>query len=121
MPEATIAALNILGSNVQTLIAGGLDRGVLYKKLGERIQKSSIKTLILFPETGVKIFKAVGNPTFKHIFVDAMQEALDAAFQNTENGKICLLSPAASSFNLFKDYEDRGNQFIKYAKEGPRS
>ncbi|MCP6726673.1 MAG: UDP-N-acetylmuramoyl-L-alanine--D-glutamate ligase [Patescibacteria group bacterium] len=121
IPEATIAALDILGKDVQTLIAGGLDRGISYEKLGKRIQNSKIKTLILFPETGKKILQAIDNPAFKHIFVDTMQEALNAAFVETENGKICLLSPASSSFNLFKDYEDRGNQFIKYAKEDPLS
>lgn len=121
IPEATIAALDILGKDVQTLIAGGLDRGISYEKLGKRIQNSEIKTLILFPETGKKILQAINNPAFKHIFVDTMQEALNAAFVETENGKICLLSPASSSFNLFKDYEDRGNQFIKYAKEDPLS
>ncbi|HEA84535.1 MAG TPA: UDP-N-acetylmuramoyl-L-alanine--D-glutamate ligase [Candidatus Wildermuthbacteria bacterium] len=121
IPEATIAALDILGDDVQTLIAGGLDRGVSYKILGQRIQDSNIKTLILFPETGEKILEATNNSELNHVFVNTMQKALDAAFSATEKGRICLLSPASSSFNLFKDYEDRGNQFIMYAKKGSRS
>ncbi len=121
IPQATIAALDILGNDVQTLIAGGLDRGVSYKILGEKIQKSKIETLILFPETGEKILKAINNTELKHLFVSTMKEALDAAFKSTGEGRICLLSPASASFNLFKDYEDRGNQFIMYAKKGSRS
>ncbi|HEB13513.1 MAG TPA: UDP-N-acetylmuramoyl-L-alanine--D-glutamate ligase [candidate division CPR3 bacterium] len=120
IPEATIAALDILGEDVQTLIAGGLDRGVSYEELGKRIQESNIETLILFKDTGDKILRAVNN-NIKHIFVDSMEEAVENAFKATNNGRICLLSPASSSFNLFKDYEDRGNQFIKYAKEDPLS
>src|SRR3989338_7348318 len=69
--EATIAALDFLGSKVHTLIAGGYDRGLTFEKLGKKIGESSIKTLILFPTTGEKIWKEVlhfapGKPSLCH-------------------------------------------------------
>jgi len=117
IPQATIGALNALGKNVETLIAGGYDRGLDYSVLGEVIAKSNIKTLILFPETGTKIWDAVckypQNPPRK-IDVNNMKDAVEKAFKVTEPGKIALLSPASTSFNLFRDYEDRGNQFKEF-------
>lgn len=120
IPEATIVALDTLGSDVETLIAGGHDRGVDYKLLGERIAESNIKTLILFPITGEKILEAIRHhrstklTTFS---VNNMKEAVNIAYQNTDPGKICLMSPASSSLNLFKDYRDRAEQYINAIKE----
>ncbi|MDP4007126.1 MAG: UDP-N-acetylmuramoyl-L-alanine--D-glutamate ligase [bacterium] len=113
IPEATIAALDALGSNVHTLIAGGYDRGLDMKKLGERIKKSEIKTLILFPTTGAKILQSMKNPP-QSFFAKDMKQAVRLAYLHTPKKKICLLSPAASSFNMFKDYKDRGEQFKKW-------
>ncbi|MBI3109911.1 UDP-N-acetylmuramoyl-L-alanine--D-glutamate ligase [Candidatus Daviesbacteria bacterium] len=111
-PHATIYGLKILGEDVQTLIAGGFDRGVDYSVLGPAIAKSKIKTLILFPDTGEKIRKSV-KKDIKFFNAHSMEVAVKLAFKNTDKGKICLMSPASASFNLFKDYEDRGNQFKK--------
>ena len=116
IPEATIEALNVLGNNVATLVAGGYDRNVSMAGLARRIEKSKIETLILFPETGTKILHSVKKKP-KNVFqVESMKEASRLCYKHTPKGKICLLSPAASSFNLFKDYEDRGNQFKKFVK-----
>lgn len=114
-PHATIYGLKLLGRDVETLIAGGFDRGVDYSILGPAIAKSKIKTLILFPNTGAKIEKAVREANGKQQIFNAknMKEAVKLAFEKTSKGKICLLSPASASFNMFKDYEDRGNQFKK--------
>ena len=116
IPEATCAALDILGSKVHTLIAGGYDRGLTFKKLGKRVGESNIKTLILFPTTGEKILASVKNPP-QSFFANTMEEAIRLAYNHTSRGKICLLSPAASSFNMFKDYKDRGEQFKELARK----
>lgn len=120
IPQATLEALSALGKNVQTLIAGGYDRGIDYGILGKAIVKSQIKNLILFPTTGKKIWQAARNSDkslesrVKKFDVDNMKDAVDLAFKNTDPGKIVLLSPASTSFNLFRDYEDRGNQFKEF-------
>ncbi|MDP2649630.1 MAG: UDP-N-acetylmuramoyl-L-alanine--D-glutamate ligase, partial [bacterium] len=99
IPQASIEALSALGKNVETLIAGGFDRGLDYSVLGQAIAKSKIKTLILFPDTGVKIWDAVGKYSRKlpnKFDVDDMGEAVKIAYGQTEPGKICLLSPAST-------------------------
>ena len=119
IPEATIHALKVLGHDVTTLIAGGYDRGLKFAKLGTAIKNSQLKSLILFPETGEKIWRALDKKTKSHIKkyrVPSMEKAVKIAFKVTPKEKICLLSPASASFGLFKDYEERGTLFKKLIK-----
>lgn len=119
IPEATIAAIDTL--HPATLIAGGHDRHQDYSHLAQKIVESKIKTLILFPATGPRIWQKVQ----KHLEggrmdsfqVAGMEEAVKLAFTHTPSGSICLLSPAAPSFTLFKDYRDEHDQYKKYLEE----
>src|SRR5262249_53785957 len=119
IPQATVNALVGLGEHVATLIAGGYDRGVSYAPLGQAIAErtGSLRALILFPTTGEKILRSLeealppGAEMPLHFFAASMEEAVDFAYRHTPPGKICLLSPASSSFNMFKDYQDRGERF----------
>jgi UDP-N-acetylmuramoyl-L-alanine---L-glutamate ligase len=119
IPQATIEALKTL-DRVETLIAGGFDRGIDYSPLGSAISDSSIKNLILFPITGEKIWQAVSDAKKdnlpKKFEVSTMEEAVKVAFEETSSGKTCLLSPASSSFNMFKDYAERGEKFKEAIK-----
>lgn len=115
IPEALAHALVALGDDVETVIAGGYDRGVSIDPVGPALAASKVKTLILFPTTGEKIFEAAvrAAPHKEYLRVDAhsMQEAVEAAYKHTSPGKICVMSPAASSFSLFRDYRERGEAF----------
>ncbi|MEK7503380.1 MAG: Mur ligase family protein [Patescibacteria group bacterium] len=124
IPETAIEALDFLGEKVETLILGGFDRGLDFKKLAQRIKKSQVKTLILFPTTGERIFKLLRGlrlpsvrEQFSYYFVKDMKTAVKLAYQHTEKGKICLMSPASPSFGIFKDYAERGEMFKKFVKE----
>lgn len=120
IPEATIAALETLRPNVSTLIAGGYDRGIDFGQLSKKIVEEKIQTLILFPTTGKIILNGIKKQKGyvpKHFFVKNMKDAVWNAAKNTSKGKICLMSPASSSFNLFKNYQDRGEQFRAEVKK----
>jgi len=120
IPETTIEAMDFLGEKVQTLILGGFDRGLNFKKLAQRIKKSQVKTLILFPTTGKRIWQAMteaGPQTIKHFFVKDMETTVKLAYQHTNKDKICLMSPASPSFGIFKDYAERGEMFKKFVKK----
>ncbi|MBI4123177.1 MAG: UDP-N-acetylmuramoyl-L-alanine--D-glutamate ligase [Parcubacteria group bacterium] len=117
-PAATYAALKKL--HPHTLIAGGLDRGLSYRELAHEIEKSSVRLLILFPDTGKKILRDV-RKNISHCIASDMKEAVRLSYAHTPKGNICLLSPASASFNMFRDFKDRGDQFkryvMKYAKK----
>jgi len=120
IPQTAIEAMDFLGNSVQTLILGGFDRGLDFKNLAQRIKKSQVKTLILFPTTGQRIWQnmiEVGPQSIKHWFVKDMKTAVKLAYQHTEKGKICLMSPASPSFGVFKDYAERGEMFKKFVKK----
>ena len=121
--QSAIAALDALGPNVETILLGGFDRRLTFKNLAKKILSSNLKTLILFPTTGQKIWDEIkkqskdGKNLPQSFFVDNMSDAVKLAYENTQKEKICLMSCASTSFSLFRDYQEKGNLFKKYAKE----
>jgi UDP-N-acetylmuramoylalanine--D-glutamate ligase len=117
IPAAAIEGIEAFDGQVETLIAGGHDRGSDYKELGEYLVKSGVSNLILFGPAGKRIWEEViaagGEQKLKKFEVTTMSQAVLFASEETTPGKICLLSPAAASFGEFKDYKDRGEQFKK--------
>jgi len=120
VPQAVEAALEALENNkVKTLILGGYDRGSIdFASLAKKILESKIRTLIfLSPGTAEIIWQKILSLKTKKrsspeaFFVSSMKEAVKIAYQKTKKGEICLLSPASPSFNLFRDYKERGNLF----------
>jgi len=115
-PEPTIAAIETLG-DVDTLFLGGTDRGLTYKKLADALRQSSIRNLVLFPDTGDAMFaqiqQACGNRAFNVLRTSSMKEAVVFAYQHTEKGKSCLLSCAAPSYTLWKNFEEKGEEFVR--------
>ncbi|MFH0791707.1 MAG: UDP-N-acetylmuramoyl-L-alanine--D-glutamate ligase [bacterium] len=122
VPEATISAIDVFDPKIGTLITGGFDRGVSYNALAKRIIDSQIKNIAFFSTTGKIIWDQIRKLNHKHqkfniLFTDSMKEAVSFGYQNTETKTICLMSCASASFNLFKDYQARGNAFKKYVKK----
>lgn len=110
IPMATMEAVKAL-KDVDTLIIGGMDRGIDYSEFIDYLNKSDIKNIICMPKTGHDIAQKL-NDDRKHV-VETLEEAVDTAKKVTEKGKICLLSPAAASYGFFKNFEEKGNLFKK--------
>ena len=110
-PETTMAALDAL-ENVTTLILGGQDRGSDFAELGKRIAVSSVENIILMGESAPRIKKALEDAKAKQHILEArdMADAVKAAKEHTQKG-VCLLSPASPSYDMFKDFEERGDVF----------
>lgn len=110
--EATIAALKSI-TDVDTLIIGGLDRGIDYEPLVDFINSSDVQNIILLPDTGERIKAIFGTDTSKKLYlVYNMEEAIRVSKEVTKRNKSCLLSPAAASYNSYKNFDDRGNHYI---------
>ena len=112
-PESTIAALDALWDGVETIFLWWTDRGYDYKELAEKIILLKIKNVVLFPDTGRQIKKLLHVP-MNILEADSMEQAVAFAFKNTSSGKICLLSTAAPSYSLWKNFENKWNEFKKY-------
>ena len=111
IPVATINCINTL-INVDTLICGGMDRGVPQDELIDFLKKSKVNNIICMPETGNIIYEKLNE--FKNCYkADLIEEAVKIAKMVTEKEKICVLSPAASSYNNFKNFEEKGKLYKK--------
>jgi UDP-N-acetylmuramoylalanine--D-glutamate ligase len=105
-------------TNISTLILGGLDRGQDFTTLAKKIISKKIGNIIIFPENDKKIADSIKKTKGKKpkiFFVKNMKEAAGIAYQETKDGA-CVLSPASASYNLFKDFKDRGERFKKYIR-----
>lgn len=121
-PETTIKAIKALKEkNLQTLIVGGVSKGGDYTPLAKEIIKSKIRTLILLPNIGVEIGNLVKKIRSKYkpgmAKVRNMKAAIDKAYKLTQSGEAVVLSPAGASFDQYKDYADKGEDFKKWVKK----
>lgn len=112
-PESAIAAIKAL-ENVDTIILGGVDRGYDFSKLEMTLREYGVRNLILFPNSGNQM--VVNEVGFNILRTSNMDEAVTFAFKYTAGGKSCVLSPAAPSYNLYKNFEERGAVFIQAVK-----
>ncbi len=118
IPEATIEAVKTLG-RVDTLILGGKDRGINYNGLVDYLKAHTVPTIVLVGGVGSRLkalFGEMGEADFQLIQIGNFQELADVIRSNTPEGGVCLLSPAASSYDMFKNFEERGRVFKKIAE-----
>jgi UDP-N-acetylmuramoylalanine--D-glutamate ligase len=93
-------------------IVGGVDKGNDYNELMSMVREK-VKAIICLGVDNKKIIDVFGNVVDIMVEVDNMDDAVKMAQRLTEKGDTVLLSPACASFDLFENYEDRGNQFKK--------
>lgn len=113
-PASTIAGLNAFDENI-ILLAGGSDKGLDYKEIGEVIAKK-VGTLILTGPTAQKIEEATKQALSEEknieiIHTNNLEESVKVAKEKAKEGDIVLLSPASASFDAFKNFEERGKYF----------
>ncbi len=98
------------------LVLGGTDKGNDYKLLAELV-KEKVKAIICMGLDNKKILEAFKDMVPVIIETDSAKKAVNASFRCAAKGDVVLLSPACASFDLFKNYEDRGKQFKEAVKE----
>ncbi len=116
-PSRTIAGLNSFDKKI-VLIAGGYDKNLDYSPLAKPILEK-VSKLVLFGNTTTKIYDAVVKeltkqdptavfPIYKH---KSLEQVVNRAYKIAEPGEIVLFSPASASFDMFKNFEERGEKF----------
>ena len=109
-PDATISAIDAMKGKI-ILIAGGRDKGIDYGNLIMKV-KEKVRYLILIGEAKKKIALKAKDLNYNYIiYADTLEEAVDLANSYSNVGDNVLLSPACSSFDMFKNYEERGKKF----------
>jgi UDP-N-acetylmuramoylalanine--D-glutamate ligase len=91
-------------------VVGGIDKGNDYSELYELV-RSKVKAIVCLGTDNSKILEAFKNIGVDMIETQSMEDAVRSAYYLAKNGDTVLLSPACASFDLFENYEDRGNQF----------
>ena len=94
------------------LILGGTDKGNDYSEIDELV-KEKCHTLIFMGKDNSKLIQHFGGMGMKYVSTDNLLDAVQVAYQSAKDGDTVLLSPCCASFDLFKNYEDRGEQFMK--------
>ncbi len=97
------------------LILGGVDKGNDYNLLKELVREK-VKAIVCMGTDNRKIHEAFGDIVPLIVNTENASEAVQAAFHFSNKGEVVLLSPACASFDLFKNYEDRGRQFKQAVK-----
>jgi UDP-N-acetylmuramoyl-L-alanyl-D-glutamate--2,6-diaminopimelate ligase len=114
-PEPTIAAVKSF-NHPMTIILGGSDKGLDYTKMGKVIAATkNVKNILLIGNTAKKInhalIKARYGGNLLHLGKPSMEKIVAEAFRVTPKGGVVVLSPASASFDMFKDYKERGKVF----------
>lgn len=121
LPEATLASIDLMRPH--TLILGGYDRGLNWKAFAEALALRSLSVIIAMPDTGTIILKYMEEMKWKGkyanlaettlLFAETVVDVVKLAEKETPPGAICLISPAAPSYNQFKNYEAKAKAFCE--------
>jgi UDP-N-acetylmuramoylalanine--D-glutamate ligase len=119
-PTATMAAVTAFNEPI-VLIAGGFDRGIDFGPLASAIaQQSNIRQIIAIGQTGERLKEELESRGVTNITVssaESMSEIVAAATEHAQPGDVVLLSPGCASFDMFKNFYERGEQFKQAVEE----
>lgn len=113
-PISTIQAIKMMNEDF-VLICGGSSKGLSYQDLANEIAKSNLlKKVLLIGNTGHQIEKELNSLEYSNLlYVDSLQGAMDYIKNSDTKFKVVLFSPASASFDQYKDYKHRGEEFNK--------
>lgn len=114
-PESAAAAVQSF-IEPQILIAGGKDKNLDFKSLARALKNSSVKKVFLFGENKNKIKAKINKIVLVKTCPD-LKTSLEKALKIAYNGDVIVFSPASASFDMFRDYKDRGKIFKKLVKK----
>ena len=116
--DTTIQALKTL-KDTDTVLIGGMDRGIDYRELIEYLSDCQVPHIILMEATGKRIYQEIHKyyPEFKNrarlILAEHLEDGVKRARQITRPGTSCVLSPASASYGIFRNFEERGETFSR--------
>lgn len=118
IPQTAIAACQTLGK-VDFLLLGGFDRNIDYKPLADFLKANPVKCVLVTGKAGQSICKALADSMYEGRIerYDTLEEAFATVSRLAEDGDLCLLSPAASSYDRYKNFEERGAKFKALASQ----
>jgi UDP-N-acetylmuramoylalanine--D-glutamate ligase len=114
IPRAVISAVEAF-PDTDTIIIGGMDRGINYGELIDFLPKSGIINVIALPDSGYKVAESLVTSALKVYCARDMDDAVSRAVKVT--GRRCILSPAAASYGFYKNFEERGEHFKELLKK----
>ena len=120
IPQAAIAACQTLG-RVDFLLLGGFDRDIDYTPLVDYMMVHPVPHLLFTGRAGERMMTMMENVPSQKVRYSTMEEAFDYLAGNAKSGNVCLLSPAASSYDQYKNFEERGAKFKRLAREFHRA
>ncbi|MCD8120599.1 MAG: UDP-N-acetylmuramoyl-L-alanine--D-glutamate ligase [Lachnospiraceae bacterium] len=118
--QTAIEALHTL-PDADTILIGGMDRGIDYGALIEYLKISTVRSIILMEATGRRIYREIMDLSFfphpeRLHLVEHLEDAVALAKKQTRPGHSCILSPAAASYGIFKNFEERGDKFAELVR-----
>jgi len=118
IPQATISACEALG-RVDFLLLGGFDRGIDYRPLADYLKTHPVSHLLFTGKAGERMMQLIDGASSNSMncVYSSMEEAFAFIAAYAKSGDVCLLSPAASSYDQYKNFEERGRKFKLLAQE----
>lgn len=116
IPQATIAALSTI-KNVNFLLLGGFDRGIDYSPLASYLKDNPVENVLVTGAAGQSIKNALLAVAYKGRIIEYsdLESVFEIIRQETKTNGVCLLSPAAASYDRYKNFEERGRIFKELA------